>query len=81
LKNKKGYSKKNYISVFAGFAPKNNSELAILVVIDEPKKQYYGGDVAAPAFKTIMAESFNYLNIVPEKTKTMIASLSTGEKE
>ncbi|MEN8211368.1 MAG: penicillin-binding protein 2, partial [Thermodesulfobacteriota bacterium] len=73
LKNKKGYSKKKYTSIFAGFAPKNNSELAILVVIDEPKKQYYGGDVAAPAFRTIMAESFNYLNIVPEKTKTMIA--------
>lgn len=81
LKNKKGYAKKKYISVFAGFAPKNNSELAILVVIDEPRKQYYGGDVAAPAFKAIMAESFNYLNIAPEKNKTMIASLSTGEKE
>ncbi|MDA3916641.1 MAG: penicillin-binding protein 2 [Deltaproteobacteria bacterium] len=81
LKNAKGYSKKKYTSIFAGFAPKNNSELAILVVIDEPKKQYYGGDVAAPAFKAIMAESFNYLNIAPEKTKPMIALLSTGEKE
>jgi len=81
LKNKKGYSKNRYTSVFAGFAPKNNSELAILVAIDEPKKQYYGGDVAAPAFKAIMAESFNYLNIAPENSKTMIASLSPGEKE
>ncbi|MCK5695382.1 MAG: penicillin-binding protein 2 [Desulfobacula sp.] len=80
LKNKKGYSKNNYISVFVGFAPKENPELAILVVIDEPRKQYYGGDVAAPAFKTIMAESFNYLNIAPEKNKTMVALLSTGGK-
>lgn len=80
LKNKKGYSKNNYISVFAGFAPKANPKLAILVIIDEPRKQYYGGDVAAPAFKTIMAESFNYLNIPPEKNKTMVALLSTGEK-
>ena len=80
LKNKKGYSKDNYISIFAGFAPEDNPELAILVVIDEPKKQYYGGDVAAPAFKTIMAESFNYLNIPPEKSKVMIALLSIGEK-
>jgi len=81
LKNQKGYSKNNYISVFAGFAPIDNPELAILVVIDEPRKQYYGGDVAAPAFKTIMAESFNYLNIPPEKSKNMIALLSTGEKK
>lgn len=80
LKNKKGYSKNKYISVFAGFAPQDNPELAVLVVIDEPKKQYYGGDVAAPAFKTIMAESFNYLNIPPEKRGNMVAILSPGEK-
>jgi cell division protein FtsI (penicillin-binding protein 3) len=80
LKNKKGYSKNNYISVFTGFAPEDNPKLAILVVIDEPRKQYYGGDVAAPAFKTIMAKSFNYLNIAPEKSKVMVALLSNGEK-
>jgi cell division protein FtsI (penicillin-binding protein 3) len=81
LENRKGYSKHNYISVFGGFAPLDTPELAILVVVDEPRKQYYGGDVAAPAFKTIMAESFNYLNIPPEKNKPMMASLSTGEKK
>lgn len=80
MENRKGYSKNNYISVFGGFAPQDNPELAILVVVDEPRKQYYGGDVAAPAFKTIMAESFNYLNIPPETNKHMIALLSTGEK-
>ncbi|WP_300461357.1 penicillin-binding protein 2 [Desulfobacula sp.] len=81
MENRKGYSKHNYISVFGGFAPFDTPELAILVVVDEPRKQYYGGDVAAPAFKTIMAESFNYLNIPPEKNTPMIASLSTGEKK
>ncbi len=81
LKDKRGYSTNKYMSVFAGFAPLDTPQLAILVVIDEPKKQYYGGDVAAPAFKTIMAESFNYLNIPPEKAPHMIASVSTGEKE
>lgn len=80
LKNQRGYSKNKYISVFAGFAPEDNPELAILVVVDEPQKKYYGGDVAAPAFKTIMAESFNYLNIQPEKSSPMVALLSTGEK-
>ncbi|MCF6246598.1 MAG: penicillin-binding protein 2 [Desulfobacula sp.] len=73
LKNKKGYSKSKYISVFAGFAPKDDPKLAILVVVDEPQNQYYGGDVAAPAFKNIMAEAFNYLNIRPAKNESMIA--------
>ncbi|MFA5905706.1 MAG: penicillin-binding transpeptidase domain-containing protein, partial [Desulfobacula sp.] len=74
----KGYTKNKYISVFTGFAPMENPELAILVIVDEPQKQYYGGDVAAPAFKTIMAESFNYLNIPPGKN--MVAAASEGGK-
>ncbi len=79
-KSKRGYEKNKYISVFAGFAPLENPELAILVVVDEPKKQYYGGDVAAPAFKTIMTESFSYLNIPPKKASDMVALATTGEK-
>jgi cell division protein FtsI (penicillin-binding protein 3) len=75
-----GYEKNKYISGFAGFAPQENPELAILVVIDEPKRQHYGGEVAAPAFKTIMTQSFNYLNIAPEPTQTMIAAVTKGEK-
>ncbi len=78
-KNKTGYEKNKYIAAFAGFAPQKNPELAILVVIDEPKKQHYGGEVAAPAFKTIMAQSFSYLNIAPENTKSMIAAVTKGE--
>ncbi len=76
----RGYAKNKYTSVFAGFAPLEKPELAILVIVDEPQKQYYGGDVAAPAFKTIMAESFNYLNIPPEKNKNMVALVSEGGK-
>lgn len=73
LKNSKGYSKDKYLSVFAGFAPKNDPRLAILVVVDEPRNKYYGGDVAAPAFRSIMAESFNYLNIRPETGGSLLA--------
>lgn len=75
-----GYEKNKYIAGFVGFAPQENPALAILVVIDEPKKQHYGGEVAAPAFKTIMAQSFNYLNIAPEPTKNMIAAVIKGEE-
>lgn len=87
LKHKKGYAKNKYTSVFGGFAPKDNPVLATLVIIDEPRKGYYGGDVAAPAFKNIMAEAFNYLNIpprhtdpVPPEKPAMVAALTDGEK-
>ncbi len=69
----KGYSDSRYTSAFAGFAPFDNPALAILVVVDEPKQNHYGGIVAAPAFKDIMARSFNYLNIAPNTD--MIAAL------
>ncbi len=80
LENKRGYSNSRYTAVFAGFAPLQNPELAILVVVDEPAKQYHGGEVAAPVFKTIMAESFHYLNIPPEPS-AMIALASAGGDE
>ena len=49
-KGKRGYAKNKYIAAFGGFAPQNNPKLAILVVVDEPQKDHYGGVVAAPAF-------------------------------
>ena len=60
------YSTNSHIASFIGFAPADNPELAILVVIDEPKKKYYGGTVAAPVFKEIAQQSLSYLNVPPE---------------
>jgi cell division protein FtsI (penicillin-binding protein 3) len=53
------------VASFLGFTPVENTEVAVLVIIDEPKKNYYGGVVAAPAFKTIAHETLNYLNVPP----------------
>lgn len=61
------YSRGNYNSSFLGFAPENDPEIAVLVVLDEPRKQYYGSIVAAPAFKSIMHKTLNYMNIQPER--------------
>ena len=60
-----GYSKKNYTALFAAFAPMEKPQLAVLVVVDEPKDSHYGGVVAAPAVKTIFSESFHHLKIPP----------------
>ena len=52
-----------------GFTPTDSPELAILVIIDEPQKNHYGGIVAAPVFKTIAQETLHYLNIPPDNKK------------
>ncbi len=59
------YSRKKYIASFLGFAPLENPKIAVLVVIDEPKQQYYGSQVAAPAFKRITLATLNYLKVLP----------------
>ncbi|MBF0200469.1 MAG: penicillin-binding protein 2 [Desulfamplus sp.] len=60
-----GYSKTRYTALFAAFAPMTLPELSVLVVVDEPEKSHYGGVVAAPAAREILAESFHYLKIPP----------------
>ncbi len=61
------YSNTRHIASFVGFTPADNPRLAILVIIDEPKEQYYGGTVAAPVFRRIAREALNYLNIPPQQ--------------
>ncbi len=73
------YSKGKYISSFIGFAPAEKPEVAILVIIDEPREKHYGGTVAAPAFRKIAYETLNYMNISPVKgTDRLTASLVNG---
>lgn len=66
------YSKDKYISSFVGFVPADNPEVALIVVIYEPKGAIYGGVVAAPVFKRIVENSFVYLNIPMESDKNHI---------
>ena len=66
-----GYSEDKYFSIFAGFAPASDPKLAAVVIIDEPTGDlYYGGDVAAPVFGDVMAESLRLLAIPPDALPT-----------
>lgn len=69
------YSEGKYLSSFVGFFPMEQPQVAILVVVDEPKEQYYGGHVAAPIFRQIAYEIIRYMNIKPEiKQETLTVS-------
>jgi len=59
------YAKGRYVATFAGFAPVEDPRLAILVVIDEPRGDYYGGTVAAPVFREVAQSALGYLNVRP----------------
>ncbi len=57
------YSHSKFIGSFIGFAPMDRAMLAVAVCMDEPHPVYYGGDVAAPVFKSVVDESIKYLNV------------------
>ena len=50
---KGGYVKGAYISSFAGFVPANDPRFVIYVAVDNPRKAYYGSQVAAPLFSRL----------------------------
>ena len=60
-----GYSD-DHAAIFAGFAPASQPRLVVVVMIDEPKGAYYGGDVAAPVFANIVSGALRVLAIPPD---------------
>ena len=59
------------MSSFVGFAPVNNPELVMTVVLDDPHPRYYGGTVAAPVFKEVIEAALLYQGYVPENIKVL----------
>ena len=65
-----------YMSSFVGFLPASNPRAVILVLVDLPASDtsYYGGDVAAPAFREVAASAMQALGVTPDDP----ASASAG---
>jgi cell division protein FtsI (penicillin-binding protein 3) len=57
------YSPNQYIASFIGFAPVSNPAVTILVVLDSPVGQHFGGDIAGPVFKRIGEQILPYLGV------------------
>lgn len=51
-----------YVSSFAGFAPYNDGQISLIIIIDNPKSgEYFGGIVAAPYANTLFNNILSYL--------------------
>jgi cell division protein FtsI (penicillin-binding protein 3) len=60
------YSDTRYVASFAGYAPATSPRIAVVVVIDEPRGGYHGGEVAAPAFGRLAGEILRYMGVEPD---------------
>jgi len=68
-----------YVASFVGLVPARKPRLAILVMVDEPKGQIWGGVVAAPLFRDIARFALQYLEVPPDapeskRSSTLLAS-------
>jgi len=79
-----GYAVDRYVSLFAGFAPVSDPELAAVVVIHDPKGgHHFGSVVAAPIFSEVMGHALRLQGVEPddidgERAEVMQAIPTTG---
>jgi len=60
------YSHSKFVASFIGFAPVDDPQIAVAVIVDEPRPYYYGGVVSAPAFKMIAEDVLKYRQMIQE---------------
>jgi cell division protein FtsI (penicillin-binding protein 3) len=57
------YSKTKYIGSFAGFAPVNNPQIVVAVILDSAVGLHQGGQISAPVFHRITQQVLEYLHV------------------
>ncbi len=60
------YSPTQFVASFVGFAPADDPRLTMIVVIDEPRTEQWGGAVAAPVFRRVAEQALPHLGVTPQ---------------
>lgn len=61
------YSEDKFVVSFIGYAPVEDPQIVLYVLVDRPQDEYAGGgSVAAPIFKKIMEQSLRHLGVMPQ---------------
>ena len=80
------YSKTKYVGSFAGFAPVNNPQIVVAVILDSAVGPHQGGQVAAPVFRRISQQVMEYLHVphdlpLAPRHQLLMAAAKTKEKD
>lgn len=62
-----GYYTDQYRTTFAGIAPASNPRFAIAILVEDPRRQFYAGQVSAPVFHNVMKEALRLYNVPFDK--------------
>ena len=82
----RAYSKKNYVASFAGFAPVNNPQIAVAVILDSAVGLHQGGQISAPVFQRVTQQVLEYLQVphdveLPPSRQVLLARRNAREGE
>jgi cell division protein FtsI (penicillin-binding protein 3) len=69
------YSHSRYIASFVGYGPVPDPRFVIVVMIDEPRPQYFGGVVAAPIFRRVVEHLAGYWGLKGPAAPQLVAQL------
>ena len=64
------YSTSRYVASFIGLVPATKPRLVIMVMVDEPRGNFYGGVVAAPAFREIARFNLQHFEVPPDASQS-----------
>ncbi len=62
------YSSTQFVGSFVGYVPADDPRLAMIVVIDEPQTEAWGGAIAAPVFRRVAEQVLPYLGVTSNET-------------
>jgi cell division protein FtsI (penicillin-binding protein 3) len=84
--NTGAYSKTKYVGSFAGFAPVNNPEIVVAVILDSAVGPHQGGQVSAPVFHRVAQQVLEYLHVphdlpLSPKHQLLLAQSKLNDKD
>ncbi|MFY9674161.1 MAG: penicillin-binding protein [Terriglobales bacterium] len=83
--NTGAYSKTKYVGSFAGFAPINNPQIAVVVILDSAVGLHQGGQVSAPIFQRVVQQVLEYEHVphdveLPPSRQLLLARRNVPDK-
>ena len=76
------YAEHKFVSSFVGLGPVTRPRFIVAVMIDEPQgANYYGGDVGAPVFSSVMGAALRMMSVPPDGPGVINAATPRGEVE
>lgn len=62
-----GYYADQHRAVFVGVAPASNPRFVVAILVEDPRRQSYAGQVSAPVFHNVMKEALRLYNVPYDK--------------